>query len=981
MEKYNDLKLLSENRLPQRAYYIPHSDKANAMTGNRFLSNKYCELNGTWNFRYFPTPLDLPDSVSEIKYSETLPVPSCWECYGYGQIQYTNVNYPFQFDPPYTFSENPVGVYNRGFNVSSGEKLYLVFEGVSSYFELYINGKYVGMSRGSHLQAEFDITDFVTRGDNDMTVVVYTHNVGSYLEDQDYFRFHGIFRDVYTLERPAKHINDIFVKTDVSGKYNVEITFNGEALPYTVELYDANNEKIDELTAPRLWSAEDPYLYKLLIECNGEYIMRKIGFRSIAVSDEGALLINGIDVKLKGVNRHDSHPKYGYVVTHEDMVLDIDLMKQHNVNCVRTSHYPNHPEFIELCDEYGLYVVDECDLETHGAEHTFGRRTDAAVASISDNPIWRDSFLERMIRTVERDKNAPSVIFWSLGNEAQFGSNHVVMAEWTKKRDPERLIHYERAAYYDNGYTEEGVTIHPCLDMISRMYTDIPETERKGREPNDKRPYFLCEYAHAMGLGPGELVDYWEAIYKYPRLIGGCVWEWCDHGIAKELPGGKVGYLYGGDHGEFPHDNNFCCDGLVFPDRTPSTGLLELKKVIEPLKITAIDVENGLFEFENRYDFLNLDKFDFTYSVVVDKDTVEKKSFTVSLAPHNKTTVKLDYAMPKTANEYARIDIDMTLAEDALWAAKGHLIAWGSFALPVDIVPVVSNCKAALIENGKRFYTASVDALTYTVDKASGMISSIKKDGKELLARRCDITLWRAMTDNDAKRRKAEWVGEHVHMSYFKPHTYTSDETSITFNGVLGANSRVPLFNAIITYSFGENGLDVKIHAERDDTFLKLSEPNAKPDIHQIPRFAMRIPLVREFEDIEYFGRGNRECYIDYKEHSKVAIWNSKVTDEYEPYIMPQECGNHTDVKRVSLKSSDAAVNVTSGNIFEFSALHYSIEQLDRSKHAFELVEENSTELLVCYKNRGVGSRSCGPELLEKYEITDRVIDFEFNVR
>ncbi len=982
MEKYNDLNLLSENRLPQRAYYITHNDKSSAMSGDRYSSSKYNELNGEWNFKYFPTPLDLPDAVADISYSEKLPVPSCWECYGYGQIQYTNVNYPFQYDPPYTFSQNPVGVYNRSFEVSSKEKLYVIFEGVSSYFELYINGTYVGMSRGSHLQAEFDITDIVSCGTNDMTVVVYTYNVGSYLEDQDFFRFHGIFRDVYLLDRPFDHVNDIYIKTDVSGKYEVELTFTGKAMPYTVELYSANDEKIDSLTSPHLWSAEDPYLYKLLITCNGEYIMKKIGFRSVGVSEEGALLINGVDVKLKGVNRHDSHPKYGYVVTHEDMVLDIELMKQHNVNCVRTSHYPNHPEFIELCDEYGLYVVDECDIETHGAENSFGRRTDAAVNTLSNNPEWCEAFLERMIRTVERDKNAPCVIFWSIGNEAQFGNNHVVMAEWTKKRDATRLIHYERAAYYDPGYTEEGITIHPCLDMISRMYTDIPEVERKGREPNDKRPYFLCEYAHAMGLGPGELVDYWEAIYKYPRLIGGCVWEWCDHAVAKELPNGKTAYLYGGDHGEFPHDNNFCCDGLVFPDRTPSTGLLELKKVIEPLKIKAVDIEKGLFEFDNRYDFLDLSDFDFKYSVVVDKDTVETKNFAVSLLPHTKGTVKINYTLPQSAKEYARIDIEMTLANDTLWANKGHLIAWDSFALPVTLAPAkTKEANTVNINDSKRFYVASLDDRAYTVDKASGMISSIKKGDKELLTRPCDITIWRAMTDNDSKRTKDAWKAEHVHKVYFKPHTFSVGDNTVVFNGVLGANSRIPLFNVVLTYTFDKSGMNVNIHAERDDTFIRLSEPTLKADIANIPRFALRIPLVREFEELEYFGRGDRECYVDYKEHSKVGIWNSTVTNEYEPYLMPQECGNHIDTKRVSLKSPCTELNVVSNKTFEFSALHYSIEQLDDAKHAFELVEESSTELLVCYKNRGAGSHSCGPELLKKYEVNDRVIDFEFSIK
>ena len=992
MEKFNDLSIVSEGRQPQRAYYVPHSDKETALTHNKHSSARYISLNGDWSFKYLTSHLDIPDEISDISFDSTIPVPSCWECYGYGQIQYTNSNYPFPYDPPYTFSQNPVGIYSRSFNLDSFENLYLILEGVSSYFELYVNGRYVGMDRASHLQSEFDITAFVNKGENIMTAIVYTYNVGSYLEDQDFFRFHGIFRDVYLLDRPSSHIQDIYVKTNTDGTVNTEVTFIGNTLPYEIEFYSPSGNKLDKIEEPLLWTAETPYLYTILIACNGEYIAKKIGFRDISVSEDGALLINGTAVKLKGVNRHDSHPRFGYTVTHADMIEDIVLMKQHNINCVRTSHYPNHPDFIELCDEYGLYVVDECDIESHGAENAYGPRTDAAVRSLANNPDWTAHFLDRMVRTVERDKNSPCVIFWSLGNEAQFGDNFVTIAEWTKSRDNTRLVHYERAAYYDSNYTEKDITIHPSLDVISRMYTPIHETEEKGKNPNDKRPYFLCEYAHAMGLGPGELTDYWEAIYKYPRLIGGCVWEWCDHAIAKDLPDGKVGYLYGGDHGEFPNDNNFCCDGLVFPNRTPSTGLLEYKKVIEPLKISAVDVSKGLFEFENKYDFLNINKFKLSFEIFSDKDSIIKKSFSVDLAPHQKTTVKLTYPLPVPASEYARIDITMDLEENTLWAEAGYNLAWASFALPIDSFAKPNKAQTVTsVNETKRYVSVTMGKKTITVDKSNGMISSITDCNNELLCRPCDIVVWRAQTDNDHQHRRSlknPLMQEHVHASFFSPRRIESisDDNgyTLTFDGVYGANSRLPIFDMTVSYIWNRSGFVVSIHAKKNDSLMNAAKAETsdrlKKQISDIPRFGIRFALKPSFENIEYFGRGIRECYVDYKEHSKIAIWNSTVSDEYEPYIMPQECGNHTDVKRLTLLSDDSAVTVTSDTAFEFSALHYTIEQLDSAKHAFELAESETTELIVCYKNKGVGSRSCGPELQDKYRIKDDIIDFEFTL-
>ncbi len=996
MEKFNDLSIISESREPQRAYYIPFSNKKDAISDKRLQSSQYIDLNGEWDFKYFESYLDIPDNISDILYSKKLPVPSCWECYGYGQIQYTNINYPFQYDPPYTSSVNPVGVYNRNFEYMGNNSLYLVFEGLSSYFELYVNNTYVGLSRGSHMQAEFDITKYAKVGSNTVTILVYTYNAESYLEDQDFFRFHGIFRDVYLLARPQNHIKDIYIKPHMDGQVDFEITFKNEVLDYSVTLFDYNGSQLDKIEAPELWSAEKPVLYGALIFCNGEYIFKKFGFRSIETSDKGELLINGVSVKLKGVNRHDSHPKYGYCTTIEDMEKDILMMKQHNINCVRAAHYPNHPIFLELCDKYGLYVMDECDQETHGVENAWGLCSLKSIEEMASNPIWLDSYMDRMKRMVERDKNSPSVIIWSLGNEGQFGTNHVKMSEWTKMRDNTRLVHYERTAFPNKAYGRDQIKIDPCVDIISRMYTSLENLDIQGTMTDDKRPYFLAEYGHAMGLGPGELTDYWEIIYKYPRLIGGCIWEWCDHAVEKTLPDGKVGYIYGGDSGEFPHDGNFCCDGLVFPDRRPSTGLLEYKKVISPLKVTAIDIKNGKFIFENLYDFSDLSEFNFRYEITVDRDVVESGTFDINLKPHDKKEVSINYNTPLSATFGAFICIYMDISKPTDWCDSTHNIAWEQFEIPVNIEKPNKNSPINVImENKKRYVSINADRFTYTIDKATGMISSISKNGCQLLKRPTDITLWRAMVDNEMFKRRPLWMAEHFHKTFFKVKsidiTSTDTETLISMKGTIGANSRLPVFDASIEYKINSDGLHISIIADRNEDLKGMNRSsseetdldlNLKTEIEEIPRFAMRFALNKNFENLEYFGMGDTECYSDFRAHCKMGIWQNLVTNEYEHYIRPQESGNHLNTKWISL-NNDNKINLSfvADSKFEFSALHYTIEELDEKNHDFELVESDTTEVLICYKNRGTGSGSCGPHLLEKYQVSDKHIELKFLIK
>ena len=995
MEKFNDLSLTSENRQAPRAYYIPHSALETALTGEQSHSQQYTDLNGDWDFHYVESPLDLPEDLQQLDFTAKMPVPGCWECYGYGQIQYTNRNYPFQYEPPYTSLMNGVGVYRREFIAKEG-RTYLVFEGVSSYLEVYVNGHYVGLSRGSHLQAEFDITNYVNHGTNQLMAVVYTNNAESYLEDQDHFRYHGIFRDVYTLTRPENHIRDIYIKPHISGRVELEVTFRGQPQPYEWFIRLPDGRQVNRVENPRLWSAEKPSLYDIVIICNGEYICKRIGFRSIAVSDRGELLINGVPVKLKGVNRHDSYPGKGWVATREDMIKDIFLMKQHNINCVRTSHYPNHPEFYELCDKYGLYVMDETDVECHGAEYALGLRTIAAAKSIADNPQWEASMLDRMIRMVERDKNAPCIFSWSLGNESQLGCNHAKMSAWTKHRDDTRLIHYERSVYLSKCYDENQLPVPGFVDMISRMYPSPCHVATHGQITDDPRPYFLCEYAHAMGLGPGDLPDYWDEIYRYPRLIGGCVWEWCDHAAIKELPDGKTGYLYGGDNGEFPHDGNWCCDGLVFPDRTPSTGLLEYKKVIEPWSVKWIDAVKGIVEIENRSDFTDLSEYDISWQLRIDDQVLPMGILNVSAKPHEKVQIQLHGKRPAKCRLGAYAELYMNRREAADWCDAGHNVAWSQLALPVPVErEYIAPVRPLAVEEGRRYITVKTQPYTFTLDLAQGMPVSMKKGEKELFRRPADLMLWRALIDND-KQEKALWLGHHVHKAIFKVKSYTIDRGenayTVTFSGTYGAPSRVGIYFGSITYRFTQKGMQVSMHAEKnmqlvtaqtdfDDYHDNGSEWKFMPDIREVPRFGMRFSLTKDFEDLEYFGMGDRETYVDFCHHSKMGLWKNSVTAEYEPYIVPQDHGNHTDTRYATLSSGDTAVTFRGADKFEFSALHNTVENLFACQHAFELPEPDSTEVIISYKNRGIGSGSCVAPLIEKYRVTDETIDFTFHIQ
>lgn len=980
MRKFENPKLVGENRLPQRAYYIPYATKEAALARDLSANDRYLLLNGEWDFGYFESYEDA--LVGEL--TDKIKVPSCWQTSGYGIPQYLNVNYPFAFDPPRVPMANPCGVYRRRFELKKAEKNYLVFEGVCSYFEVEINGSYVGMSKGSHLQSEFDVTDFVKSGENEIKVTVLKWCDATYLEDQDFFRHNGIFRDVYILSRPEGHLRDFFIHTKNDGSVKVDTDARAK-----LSILDADGKEIAVLNeqnkarvaSPKLWCAESPNLYTLLIETEGECIAKKFGFTDIGVSDEGALLINGSAVKLKGVNRHDSDPIVGYAVDEAHMLRDLCLMKQFNINTVRTSHYPNHPRFLELCDELGLYVVDECDLETHGTTTVASDDQAKAAALLSGNPEWETAYVERMVRTLERDKNSPSIIMWSLGNESQYGVNHVAMSKYVKKRDNKRLLHYEHTSIFSRGDYSTYQFYPATVDVISRMYTPVEELVQNGAISLDCRPYFLCEYAHAMGVGPGSLEEYWDAFYKYPRLIGGCVWEWCDHAVVKD-----GNYLYGGDSGEHPHDYNFCMDGLVYPDRTPHTSLYSLKQVIRPIRIEKTR-DKYTFKVKNMLDFTSTDAYDILWSVKCGDEVLKSGRLDVSVAPHKSKNCKLNFTIPESTPYPCYIFFEYKEKACRPWCECGHSLGFDQIELKTAIErkPAAATATISVDKRGSRYVISCLEK-EYVIATADFALESVKLSGVEQLADRSRFTIWRATVDND-RNIKNKWMANFFHHARFVPQeidvTTGEDEIKLSADGIMSAPARLPIFNVKVVYTISSDGFAVWVDASNAQPPMKKPSRSSSADGLMLPRFAFELVLDGGYEALTYHGKGPRENYVDFGAHAYYGLFNSTVTDEYEPYVRPQDCGNHFGVSELSLTSNDAKMSLTlpeGAPTVEFSALHYSIEELHAKEHRHELIFDGKTHLLINYKVGGIGSNSCGPLPLPKDRFDDTPFKYAFTL-
>lgn len=979
-EKFSfDPQNTGENRCEPRAFYLPYGTADGAM--KQVDCDRKQSLDGMWDFHYYETLCDLPENPSDAVFSETIPVPSCWQCHGYGKIQYTNVNYPIPYTPPHVAIDTPVGVYRRRFTAPAGEKIYLIFDGVCSEFIVYINDVYLGMSKGSHIGAEFDVTPLIRAGENTITVAVLTYSDSSYIEDQDFFRFNGIFRHVYLLSRPALHIRDFFLTTKNDGTVDIDLSLSGDCENLESELtvrlfYPDGTEVPDGIENPLLWTAETPYLYGILLSFGGEYIYQKFGFREISVGEDCALLINGNPVKLKGVNHHDTHPKNGYTVTEEELWGELCLMKQHNINCVRTSHYPPMPAMLDMCNRLGLYVIDECDIEAHGTELAY--RGKDPSCQISGNPAWRAAYLDRAERFVARDKNAPSVIMWSLGNESHFGENHVAMAELIRGIDKTRLIHYEGTSTVRRFSETHEEPIDACVDVESFMYWGLEGVEAKGiNKAGDPRPYFLCEYAHAMGMGPGGLEDYWKLFYKYPRLIGGCVWEWADHAVEEGTKNGMPVYLYGGDHGEVPNDGNFCADGLCYPDRTPHIGLLELKQVIRPVRAQWEDAAHGVLRLSNMLDFVNTAEiFTAEYAVMDGEQVIASGTLSLDMPPHGKRTAVIA-GLPEKTQYPCFVNISIQYKNDTLYAKAGTEASFEQLPVMTEVAEMGTPWSDASVEVhcDSRFAEIIAPGFSVKVDRARGSIVSLCKNGEELLARPTRFTAWRAPTDNDMNISPRNWKMEFVRYAGF--HVLSSEvsrtetEAVVSFEGSFGAPARFPMYRMTLDYIIRADGIRVSIHAERNPDML----------VEQIPRFAMELVLKPGFEKLDYFAKGPKACYVDFQNHAKYGIYHSTVADEYEPMIKPQECGTHIGACYAVLTDKEGGTLRIEGKDFAFSALPYSAEAMTDAPHRHELTPDGNTYLLVDYKVNGIGSNSCGPFLPEAYIFRDETFDFTFDIR
>lgn len=935
MRKYEDLQYIHENTEKPRSHYIPYDSLDKALKGDKKDSDHYMLLNGEWDFKFFSRDFDF-ESPDKIKKWDKTVVPSCWQCKGYETPNYANARYPYPVDPPYVPDDNPMGVYRKiiEFDNTIGDtENYIVFEGVASWFELYVNGEYVGCSSVSHCCSEFKID--LLSGKNEITVMVRKWCASSYLEDQDMFRYNGIFRDVYILKRNIGHVHDI------------EIGFDSQSVccDYDYELYDKNNKKVTDLKHPVLWNAEQPYLYTAVVCAAGEYIPFKIGFREQSVSSRGELLINGTPVKLKGVNHHDSHPRNGYTVTYDEMKNDLLLMKKMNINTIRTSHYPPCPEFMELCDELGFYVIDEADIENHGMVYRrYERGCDRSQMWLCNNPQWKGVFLDRAERMLERDKNHTCVIMWSMGNESNYGENFEKISKYLRTRDSrmgiKRLIHYENNCNAPEEMKPDGKDPY-TVDVVSRMYADI-DTIKKYADGDDERPFFLCEYSHAMGNGPGDVCDYWNVIYNNPKLIGGCIWEWADHVYLNN----EKHCLYGGDFGEIAHDGNFCCDGMLFYDRSLKAGSLEVKKAYQPLHT---ELCGNKIIFYNKFDFKSFESYSFLITVENDGKIIYDTK--VNLSTQAGESDELDIEIPNTEAELGMYLNIYMLDESGYEAAFcQHLIK--------DAVSLKKENNPAEITVDGEYAHIYTDNAKYKFNMHYGILEQLPG----LLNSPMYLSIWRAPTDND-RFIKLKWYDENYDKMYNKVYESFADGNKIVVKGGLSSVSKMVFFKYTQTFTFMKSGrIDVELDGEFDNTRT------------YIPRLGYEFET--DNESFEYFGYGPNESYIDMHHGSRMGLYASDAENEYVDYVKPQEHGNHYNTKKLSI----GGFEIYSDKGFEFNISKYNAKELEKKKHNFELEKNKRNTVRIDYKVSGIGSGSCGPQLLDKYKLSDKNIHFEFSI-
>lgn len=977
------------NRMPARAHFLTFPSKEKALLNNNRYTHAFKNLNGVWKFMFLDAPEYSPEgffnSDFDVTKMDDITVPGNWQLQGYGKMHYSDLWYNFPINPPYVPTENPTGIYKRTFFVEESyrdKKIIIRFCGVDSAYHLWINGKEVGYSKVARNESEFDITDLIRVGEeNDVTVRVYQWSDGTYLEDQDMWWESGIFRDVELIGVPKDGINDYKVIADLDDEYKNGI-FKVEAflrttkeVNVTFELVDAGENTvftktvvakegkacIDEVIADvNHWTAETPYLYKLFmtVEDDGqivEVIPQNVGFRNIRLNGE-TFLVNGVAIKFKGVNRHDYSPQNGRVVSREEIEKDIILMKQFNINAIRTSHYPNSYYLYDLCDEYGMYLIAETDLECHGFELTGDYKW------ITDDPSWELAYVSRMTRMIERDKNHPAIIFWSLGNESAFGCNFRKMTDVAHEMDPTRLVHYE------------GDFDVESADVYSTMYTWIENPKKpylmKDIIEKSKKPHIHCEYCHAMGNGPGNLKDYQDLVYAHDKLQGGFVWEWFDHGIESFTESGEKYYRYGGDFGDDPSNKDFCIDGLIMPDRTPSPGLYEYKKVIEPITTTAVDIQKGIINLLSRYDFANLDRFNLVYKVMED-DVILQTGFMAvpSIEARANKDITLPYdlsAIKVKPGAHYYVNISYQLREDTSYAFSGHELATAQFELPLYKEGIVVRPEG-ILNVEKEHTTLHVKGANFSLDfnLVNGNLMNIVRDGMQILSKGPRLTLWRAPISNDMeiidKLKKVYFLHlEHEVVMNIDYHM-EGNILKVEVDTINSTTNSAWHFKTKYVYTVCPSG-DILIDVE--------GTPSGRVDLapDMLPRIGVSMHLDKSMEHVRYFGMGPGENYADSKEAAQMGLYANTVDGLFTNYVIPQENGNHMGCKWVSM-TNDRGMGLlasTEGD-FNFSASWYEDKDLDDAKHTCDLVKRDYIVFNVDYKQNALGTNSCGQWQLDKY--------------
>lgn len=1012
------------NRMPARAHFLTFPDREKALLGSNRYTHAFKNLNGVWKFMFLDAPEYSPEGFYESGFDTTsmddITVPGNWQLQGYGKMHYSDLWYNFPINPPYVPTENPTGIYKRIFYVENsfaGKQIIIRFCGVDSAYHLWINGQEVGYSKGARNEAEFDITDLVRVGEeNDITVRVYQWSDGTYLEDQDMWWESGIFRDVELIGVPKNGINDYKVEADLDDTYtdgllSVNASLRSEeSVQVTFELLDAQGVSVLKETVAsegnkvafkatvkeaKHWTAETPYLYKMLItvEKDGEVIEvipQNVGFRNIRLNGD-TFLVNGVAIKFKGMNRHDYNPRNGRVVAKEEIEKDIILMKQFNVNAIRTCHYPDSYYLYDLCDQYGMYVIDETDLECHGFELT------GNYSWISDDSAWELAYVSRMVRMIERDKNYPCILMWSLGNESSSGCNFFKMTEVAHKMDSTRLVHYE--GDFDMEYADVYSTMYTWLENPAKPFLmkDIIE--------NSKHPHLLCEYCHAMGNGPGNLKEYQDLFYAHDKLQGGFIWEWFDHGIESYTEDGEKYYRYGGDFGDDPSNKDFCIDGMLMPDRTPSPGLYEYKKVVEPVTTTEVDLERGIIRLLSRYDFADLNQFRMVYNIMEDDVMIFSGSMDLPSIPartSKELTIPYDLSsiQPVPGAEYY-VNISYQLKETTPYAPAGHELATAQFKLPVyregiECIP------EGTLKVTKNHTTLRAEGANFHVDfdLVRGNIIRVVRDGMEIMSKGPRLTLWRAPISNDMEiidqLKKVYFL--HLEHEVVMDIHYEEDGhfLKMTVKTINGTTNSAWHFDTTYEYVVCPTG-DVLIRVsgipagKLEDTGATMSANGSSANMamggklgcapDMFPRIGVTMHLDESMENVRYFGRGPRENYSDSKETGLMGVYENTVDGLFTNYVVPQANGNHMDCKWVSLTNDRGMGLVASTeDSFNFSASFYEEKDLDVAKHTCDLVKRDYVVFNIDYKQNALGSYSCGQWQLDKYRAKNEPFTINFRV-